>query len=107
MDVEHFLARAGSVVLEDVDAFGTDGLLDRGRQQRNVPRQVRRLVGGHLVDRLVVCLRDEKRVPRRNGPDVQEGQAQAVLEDLRAGDFARDDLAEDAVGHREPSRPRW
>ena len=66
------------------------------------------VIGGYLVDRQVVALRDDQRMAFAQRPDVEEGEDVLVLVDPVAGDLAVEDLVEDGAHERNLSiGGRW
>ena len=85
-------------VVERHSARGcVDGRLDGRRQAMQRRHDLATQAFGQVVQRLVVGLGDDERMPRSQRVRVQEGEHVVVLVDGSTGDVARDNLAEDAV----------
>jgi len=99
VDMEDGLAGVGAVVLEDVVGVGAgdfhDGLGDlweRGAEGGGVGAV-------ELVEGDDGAFGDDDGVSLAEWVDVEEGEDLVVLVDFVAGEFAGDDLGEDALGH--------
>jgi hypothetical protein len=97
VDVGDGLAGGFAVGLEEVDAVGAEDLgLDLGDALGD-GEDLGEEVVGEVPDGVEVLLGDDEDVAGHDGADVHEGENVVVLVDLGGGDFAGDDVAEDAV----------
>src|SRR5688572_11748415 len=84
---------------DGAEALGGALLAREPPGSREHPAQDRLVAGTGLGERRQVPFRDDHEVHWGLGSDVVEGEHVVVLVHLAAGNLARDDLAEDAVGH--------
>ena len=98
VEVEHGLPGDRAARVDQVDAVGAERLGHALRQPLGRLNDGGELVGRDLEQVARVLLGDHERVAVRARVDVHEGDRPVVLVDLPDGQFAGDDLAEDAVG---------
>ena len=97
MEVEDRLPVRAAARVEEVHAVGTEPLGHPPGHPLGAAHHRIQVVLGHLQEVLGVLARDDEQVPARRRVDVHEGDGALILVDLRAGDLARDDLAEETV----------
>jgi hypothetical protein len=94
VQVRHALADA--VVHRHERARRTEAALDRPGDPLHPGEQGAEQVGWHVGQRLVVVAGHHQRVPREQGPQVEEGQDDVVVEHHLARCVTSDDRTEDA-----------
>jgi hypothetical protein len=101
VDVENGLARTPIAIQNSsVPTFSVAMLLRECNRAPDHRTHESIVAGSQIVQRGNVPARDDQEVKGRLWIDVLEGDDIAILMDEVAGDFASDDLAEQAVAHR-------
>jgi hypothetical protein len=98
MNVHDDLAGGGTVVLEDVDGFGSGGGLDGGDEGREMTGEGGEVFGRHFVDGGEVSFWDEEGVAFGDGVDVEEGDGVRGVKDGVRWEYACGYFAENAIG---------
>lgn len=90
----------GAIVEHEIDVATAELTApDSGGDSRAGFEESASRVCGQVADELVMALRNDQRMARTEGVDVEKGQEVFILVDLVTRRTARDDFAEDASGH--------